>query len=184
MSDPGDRQSGADLARLDRARFLEMFGTIFEHSPWVAERAFDEGPFGDLDSVHQAMVRAVQKASRSRQIALLRAHPELAGRAARAGTMTDSSKSEQAGAGLNAMSGREVAEIARLNAEYRDRHGFPFIIAVRNHTKAEIFEQIERRLGHDTETEIGKALEQVFAITRLRMRALAPAGDPDRASGR
>lgn len=162
----------AHINRTDRAEFVRLFGHVFENSPWVAEEAWDQRPFADLEAVHDAMVRVVKDAPRERQLQLLRAHPELAGREAQDGTMTAASKTEQTSVGLNVLSQAEMAEIARLNAEYRRAHGFPFIIAVRQHSKAEIFAEFERRLSNDTETERGNALMQIFTITRLRVQAL------------
>jgi 2-oxo-4-hydroxy-4-carboxy-5-ureidoimidazoline decarboxylase len=152
--------------------FVGALGGVFEHSPWIAELAFVARPFGSVVALHEAMVRAVKQAPRERQLALLKAHPELAGREAQAGTLTSSSTAEQASAGLSALSREEVQTLARWNREYREKFGFPFVIAVRRLTKASIFSEIERRLANDTETELDAGLEQVFDITRLRLEAL------------
>ena len=152
--------------------FLAALGGVFEHSPWIAERAFAARPFGSIEGLHEAMVNTVQRAPRERQLALLKAHPELAGKEAQAGTLTSSSTAEQAGAGLNALNRAEIESLARWNREYREKFGFPFVIAVRRHTKASVFSEIERRLANDTETELDAGLEQVFDITRLRLEAL------------
>jgi len=158
--------------------FLRLFGGVFEHSSWVAERAWAARPYASLGALHAAMVAAVRAATRDEQLALLRAHPELAGREAEAGTMTDDSVSEQKGAGLVNLDMDEKRRIGRLNTQYRSRFGFPFIIAVREHTKAGIFSEFERRLADDAETELAACLAQVFAITRLRLERLIhePAG--------
>ncbi len=163
------------LARLNAMtaeQFTAALGAVFEHSPWVAARAFPAGPFADVAALHRAMVEAVERAPRSEQLALLRAHPELAGREARAGTLTADSTGEQKSAGLDALSRPEIDRIAELNRRYRERFGFPFIIAVRRHDKAGIFREFERRLALDAETEVANALAQVYAITRLRLNAL------------
>src|SRR5262245_57464363 len=149
--------------------FRDALGGVFEHSPWVAERAAGARPFASVAALHAAMVDAVRRASREEQLALLRAHPDLAGKEAKAGTMTRDSTSEQGSAGLDALS-RE--EIERIDRRYREQFGFPFIIAVRRHTKAGLFGEFERRLGNDAETELANGLEQVFLITRLRLDAM------------
>jgi len=161
----------ATVNGMDRAAFVDAFGGIFEHSPWVAERAFERRPFAGAAGLHAAMADAVRAASREQQVALLLAHPDLAGKEARAGTMTASSVAEQASAALDRLSPEEMARIALLNREYRARHGFPFIVAVRHYTKAGIFHEFERRIGADTEAELAWALSQVFAITRMRIDA-------------
>jgi 2-oxo-4-hydroxy-4-carboxy-5-ureidoimidazoline decarboxylase len=155
--------------------FLGALGGVFEHSRWIAEGAFAARPFANVAALHEAMVTAVKKASRERQLALLNAHPELAGKEAQAGALTSSSTAEQASVGLNALGREEIQALARWNREYREKFGFPFIIAVRRHTKASIFSEIERRLANDTETELDACLEQVFLITRLRLEALVAA---------
>jgi 2-oxo-4-hydroxy-4-carboxy-5-ureidoimidazoline decarboxylase len=154
------------------AEFLAAFGGVFEHSPWIAERAFAARPFASVDALHAAMTGAVKNARRDEQLALLRAHPELAGKEAQAGTMTGDSTVEQGAAGLNALSREELARIADLNRRYSEKFGFPFIIAVRRHTKDGIFREFERRLGQAPEAELATCLEQVFVITRLRLDGL------------
>lgn len=158
--------------KMDRAAFARVLGDIFEHSSWVAEKAWNARPFESVAQLHEAMAAVVKKAPRDKQLALLRAHPDLAGKEAQAGTMTDSSKSEQSTVGLNALNKEEMARITRLNGEYRQKHGFPFIIAVRNYTKQGIFFEVEQRLGNDTETEVVNDLQQVYAIARLRLNTL------------
>jgi 2-oxo-4-hydroxy-4-carboxy-5-ureidoimidazoline decarboxylase len=160
------------LLEADANAFMCRFGGLFENSPWVAQRAFAARPFGTPERLHAAMVAVVRAAPREEQLALLRAHPELAGREARAGTMTDSSVSEQSSAGLDRLSRAEVLRIAELNAAYRARHGFPFIVAVRHYTLAGILHEFERRLANDRESEFEAALQQVFTITRLRLSKL------------
>ena len=162
----------SDIATMDRAAFVERFGGIFEHSPWVAERAFGAGPFGDARALHNAMVAVVEAQARERQVALLCAHPDLAGKEAGDGSMTSSSVAEQSSAGLDRLSREELQRIGTLNAEYRARHGFPFIIVVRHYTKEGILHEFERRLKSDTATELRTALAQVYAITWLRVQRL------------
>jgi 2-oxo-4-hydroxy-4-carboxy-5-ureidoimidazoline decarboxylase len=170
---------GPDMAAinaLDRAAFVEKFGGIFENSPWVAEQAWDKRPFADVDAMHTAMVEVAKFASAPRQLALLQAHPDLAGREAQAGAMTASSVTEQASAGLNALSKDEMTQISDLNAAYKTKFGFPFIIAVRMHSKEGIFFEFRRRLRNDTATEYANDLQNVYAITRLRLAKLLEQG--------
>ena len=156
---------------LDRDAFVAALGSTFEHSPWVAEGAWSVRPFASVDALHAAMLGVVRQAPRATQLAFLCAHPELAGREAQAGTMTRDSVGEQASAGLDALRRDEIEELRALNARYRERHGFPFIVAVRRYRKAEIFAQLRRRLERDSEAEVHEALAQIGAITRLRVEA-------------
>lgn len=167
-----------DLARvngMDRDAFVSTFGGIFEHSPWVAERAWAARPFANRDALHAAMVAAARTASAPEIVALLNAHPELAGPEARARQMTTASVSEQGSAGLDRMSPAEFDRFDRLNAAYRARFGFPFIIAVRGRGRAEILREFERRLADTPDAEREAALDAVAAITRMRLeRRVAP----------
>lgn len=172
------RAGGPDMAAInamDRAAFIEKFGGIFENSPWVAEQAWASRPFASLDAMHQAMVQVAMHAPAPVQFALLQSHPELAGKEAQAGAMTASSVAEQAGAGLSALSPAEMAEISALNTAYKAKFGFPFIIAVRMHTKEGIFFEFRRRLRNDTPTEFDSDLHNVTIITRLRLNKLLDA---------
>jgi len=165
----------ADMATingLDRLAFVQKFGGIFENSPWVAEQAWDKRPFANVDAMHAAMVEVAKLAPAPRQLALLQSHPDLAGKEAQAGGMTASSVTEQASAGLNALSKDEMTEISDLNAAYKRKFGFPFIIAVRMHTKEGIFFEFRNRLQNDTVTEYANDLQNVYAITRLRLAKL------------
>jgi 2-oxo-4-hydroxy-4-carboxy-5-ureidoimidazoline decarboxylase len=160
---------------MDRAAFVVKFGGIFEKSPWVAERAWEKRPFASIDEMHVAMVTVAKYASAPQQLALLQSHPDLAGKEAQAGTMTASSVAEQASAGLNALSPAELADLTTLNAAYKGKFGFPFIIAVRMHTKEGIFFEFKRRLQNDTQTEFANDLQNVYIITRLRLNKLLEA---------
>jgi 2-oxo-4-hydroxy-4-carboxy-5-ureidoimidazoline decarboxylase len=157
---------------MDRATFVQKFGGIFEKSPWVAEKAWEKRPFASIDDLHAAMVNVVKYASVPNQLTLLQSHPDLAGKEAQAGAMTASSVSEQASAGLNALSKAEMAQITELNAAYKQKFGFPFIIAVRMHTKEGIFFEFNRRLQNETQAEFANDLQNVYAITRLRLGAI------------
>jgi OHCU decarboxylase len=165
----------APINAMDRAAFVVKFGGIFEKSPWVAEEAWERRPFASLDDMHAAMIAVAKMAPAARQLALLQSHPDLAGKEAQAGTMTASSVAEQAGAGLNTLSPPEFAELSNLNAAYKAKFGFPFIIAVRMYTKEGIFFEFKRRLQNDTQTEFANDLQNVYIITRLRLNKLLDA---------
>jgi len=157
---------------MDRVAFVLKFGSIFENSPWVAEKAWDKRPFASVGDLHAAMVSVARSAPIQNQLALLRGHPDLAGREAQAGAMTASSVSEQTSAGLDALSLAEMSLISDLNAAYKQKFGFPFIIAVRMYTKEGIFFEFNRRLQNDTPTEYANDLQNIYTITRLRLDKL------------
>ena len=164
-------------SEMDKDAFVAAYGGIFEHSPWIAERAWglELGPAHDCAAgVHNALARAFRSASREERLGVLRAHPDLAGKLAAAGRLTAESTSEQAGAGLNMLTDEEREAFTRLNAAYVDKHGFPFIIAVRDHDKASIRANFERRIGNDTETEFAEACRQVERIAEFRLMDLLP----------
>ena len=159
------------LNRMDPGDFTSAVGDTFELAPWVAEGAAARRPFRTVTTLHEAMMGAVRAAPRERQAEFLRGHPDLAGKAARAGAMTDESKREQASVGLDRLGEEEFARFHRLNDAYKAKFGFPFIVCVRRHTQESILAQFERRLGHDQATEFAAALQEVFFITRLRIAA-------------
>jgi 2-oxo-4-hydroxy-4-carboxy-5-ureidoimidazoline decarboxylase len=154
---------------MTRAAFVARHGALFEHSPWVAEQAYDEGPFPDEEALLGALVGVVRRAPRERQLELIRAHPDLAGRAAIAGELTADSTREQASAGLDRLTPEEYERFTRVNAAYRERHGFPFVICAREHDKASILAAAAERLHHDTDTEVDVALGEIAKIARLRL---------------
>lgn len=162
----------ADLNRMSAPDFVAALGGIFEHSPWVPERAVARRPFASLDSLHGTMVQAMWAANDAEKLALLRAHPQLAGKEAEAGTLTAHSTSEQDSVGLTRLTPEEKAKIAALNATYLAKHGFPFIIAVKLRTKREIFSEFERRVNNPREIEFSTALSEVGRIARIRLEAL------------
>lgn len=162
----------ADLNRMNAADFVAALGGIFEHSPWVPERAAAKRPFSSLDSLHGAMVLAMWAANESEKLALLRAHPQLAGKEADAGTLTAHSTSEQDSVGLTRLTSEEKAKIVALNAAYLEQHGFPFIIAVKLRSKRQIFESFEQRLNNPRDIEFTTALAEVGKIARIRLEAL------------
>lgn len=156
---------------MDRGTFVAALGSTFEHSPWIAQSAWEARPFASVDALHDAMMRVVRRAPEDTQVSFLCGHPELAGKEAQAGEMTDESVGEQASAGLDRLSRAEITELATLNAAYQTRHGFPFIIAARRHGKSAIFEQLRERIERDRQTELDEALAQIGVITKLRLQA-------------
>ncbi len=161
----------------DRARFCSALSEIYEHSPWVAEQTWDTGPFGNLDDLAAAMDRAMRAASRDEQLALIRAHPDLAGKLALAGALTEDSSTEQAAAGLDQCTPEELTEFQALNDRYKERFTFPFIMAVRNSTRVEILDAFRRRVENDPDVEFAEALDQIATIARLRLDALFAPND-------
>jgi OHCU decarboxylase len=162
---------------LDRAAFVARFGGVFEHSPWIAERAhgLELGPAHDSAAgLHSALARVFRSASEAERLGVLRAHPDLAGKLAEARRLTAESSAEQAAAGLDALTDAERAEFQRLNAAYTDRFGFPFIIAVRDHAKAGILAAFHRRLASDRATEFATACAEVERIALLRLKEMLP----------
>ncbi|MCV9961405.1 2-oxo-4-hydroxy-4-carboxy-5-ureidoimidazoline decarboxylase [Pararhizobium sp. BT-229] len=159
--------------------FVTRFGGVFEHSPWVAERAFDRDPHIAVtaDSVHAALVAPFRDASQAERLAVLRAHPDLAGKLAIAGGLTKDSKAEQAGAGLDRLSASEHARFSELNTAYTEKFGFPFIIAVKGLTKDDILAAFERRIDNSPEQEFETASAQVEKIALLRLRSMLPGED-------
>lgn len=145
--------------------FVEALGGIFEHSPWVARAVAGERPFADVDALHGAMVEAVRGAGDAAHLELIRAHPDLGTRL----KLSDSSTAEQASVGLDQLSPEEFARFTELNDRYRDRFGFPFIIAVRDNTRAQILQAFERRMVNDRATEVSTALVQIARIARIRL---------------
>ena len=159
----------AQLNAAPRAEFVRHLGAIYEHSPWVAERVWPQRPFAEVDSLHRAMCTAVAQADAAAQLTLIRAHPQLAGKAAVRGELTDASTREQRGAGLDQCSPAEFADITRLNDAYQEKFGFPFIIAVRGHTRLSIIEAMATRLAKTPDTEFGEALRQIERIAAFRL---------------
>jgi 2-oxo-4-hydroxy-4-carboxy-5-ureidoimidazoline decarboxylase len=157
---------------MEREAFIAQLGGVYEHSPWVAERAWKSRPFKSLDGLHAAMQAVVAAASNEEQLALIRAHPELAGRLAVGGQLTDASRSEQAGAGLDRCTPEEYARLQALNGAYRRKFDFPFIVAVRGLTRAHIIAQLERRLAHSAEQEFGACLLEIGRIAGFRLHEL------------
>ena len=160
-----------EINAMPAAQFAAVLGDVFEHAPWVAERAAANRPFATVAALHAALLQAVHDAPTAAQLAFVRGHPELGGKLARAGAMTEASKSEQGGLGLDRLNDEEFARFERLNRAYRERFDFPFVICVRRHTRASILAEFERRLKNDPATELATALAEIGEITRLRLDA-------------
>ncbi|MBX9591403.1 MAG: allantoinase PuuE [Hyphomonadaceae bacterium] len=166
-------QGGYRPSRMPRALFVERFGDIFEHTPQIAERAFRAGLSAEHDTVdglHGALMRAARSMSRDEKLGLIRAHPELAGREAKEGTLTDDSTSEQGRLGFTALTRAELERVSDINRRYREKFGFPVIVALAMHaTRDTVIAEMDRRTANDPETEIAQALEQIGHIARGRL---------------
>jgi chitin deacetylase len=162
---------------MHRKAFVQRFGGIVEHSPWVADRAWslELGPAHDsATGLANALARVLRTASEEERLGVLRAHPDLAGKLAAAKRLTADSTAEQASAGLDHLTDEERERFTALNAAYIERHGFPFIIAVRDNTKTSILGAFERRTANDSAAEFAEALRQVERIAELRLKAILP----------
>ncbi|MFY9923145.1 MAG: 2-oxo-4-hydroxy-4-carboxy-5-ureidoimidazoline decarboxylase [Opitutaceae bacterium] len=159
----------AELNSSDRNVFVAALGHLFEHSPWVAAETFDKRPFRSLEELHGALCATMRAAPAERQLALIGAHPDLAGRLARAGQLTAASTREQSAAGLDRLTEAEAAEIGRLNEAYKARFGFPFIICARLNAKDTILAAMRARSGNTPEAEHSTALGEIAKIARLRL---------------
>jgi OHCU decarboxylase len=151
----------------DRKAFVATYGPLFEHSPWVAEDAYEHGPYEDRRALYDGLVAAMYAAPEDRQIALVRAHPELAGKVA-----TVDSEREQSSAGLDRLERDEYEALVSANAAYREKFGFPFVICVRDHDKASILEAAQARVRNDPATELRTALAEMARIAHHRLEAL------------
>ena len=152
-----------------QAEFVRLLDGLFEAAPWVAEKSFSSRPFATVASLHDAMMAAVRGRPRQDQMAFVSCHPDLAGKVARAGAMAAASVAEQAGLGLDRLSDDEARRFERLNSDYRQKFGFPFVICVRRQTRDAVLDAFERRLRNDVDAELAAALEEIGHITRLRL---------------
>ena len=160
----------AELNRLSPEGFVARLGDVFEHSPWVAERAFKKKPFRSVDELHEAMMGAVRAAPEAQRLGLIRAHPELAGAEAKEGTLTAHSSGEQGRLGLTTLTKDEFRRISDINRRYREKFGFPCIVALKLHSnRTSVLDEMERRLANRPEVELAAALEQIGHITRGRL---------------
>jgi OHCU decarboxylase len=158
------------LDALDRDAFAAVLGQAFEDAGWVADAVWERAPFASLEALDDALSAAIAEAPEQRQLELVRAHPDLAGKAAIAGTLSSTAASEQASAGLDQLTPAQHARFSELNAAYRARFGFPFVICVRDNTRDSILAAFEERLGHARERELETALGQVVRIAHLRLQ--------------
>jgi 2-oxo-4-hydroxy-4-carboxy-5-ureidoimidazoline decarboxylase len=161
--------SAQALSQLDQMEFAAALDGLFEHSPWVAQRAWNARPFASRAQLLEALCEVLRTAPREEAMALVRAHPELAGKAAVRGELTKESTREQAGARLDACTPEEFEQLQRLNAVYREKFGFPFIIAVRGLDRAQIIAHFNARLSNENEAEFREALRQIERIAALRL---------------
>jgi len=157
------------VSALDTAEFERRLGSVFEHAPWIARRAAARRPFASRDALHRAMIEIIAGASDDEQLALLRGHPDLAGKAAIAGDLTADSRREQQGAGLDRLTAAEFEAFHALNRRYRDKFGFPFILAVKGKTKQDILAAFAVRIERDAAVERREAIEQVGRIGAFRL---------------
>ena len=172
------------LNPISEADFTAALGDIFEHSPWVAEQAAKRRPFATLKGLHDAMMAALHAAPAETQLALVKAHPDLAGKAARSGAMTADSVSEQGSVGLDRLTDAEYARFTRLNEAYQAKFGIPFIVCVRRHTKDSILNEFERRLTQDSAGALDTAISEIGRITALRLDARVTASEKLKVTGR
>jgi OHCU decarboxylase len=161
-----------EVNRLGREEFVAAFGHLYEHSPWIAEAAWCERPFESVEELHRAFNGTMYRAPREKQLALIRAHPDLAGKAAMAGELTEESAREQSSAGLDRLTPEEFEAFTRINRAYQEKFGIPMIVAVRGHTKESIISQAEARLGNSGDEEIETALGEIDKIARIRLHDL------------
>ena len=164
----------SQLNSLSRDEFVRVVGPVFEHSPWIAGAAWAERPFAGLEQLHRSLCAIVQAAGEVKQLALIRAHPDLVGKLALAGQLTRESTNEQASAGLVDLTAEEGELFRANNAAYQARFGFPFIICARLNKKDAIIAGFECRLQNSPAQEIKTALEEIFKIAELRLRDLIP----------
>lgn len=166
------KKTMAALNALSQTEFIALLGGVYEHSPWVAERSWAVRPFADHESLLAALRQTLAQAKPAEQLTLIRAHPDLAGKAALAGELTAASSREQASAGLDQCSPEELARFHELNTAYQARFGFPFIMAVKNATRQQILAGFESRLAHSPEQEFATALAQINRIAAFRVQDL------------
>ncbi|MBV9334595.1 MAG: 2-oxo-4-hydroxy-4-carboxy-5-ureidoimidazoline decarboxylase [Solirubrobacterales bacterium] len=169
--------SVSDVAALDEESFVGRFAGVYEHSPWVAREAWRRRPFADFEALAGAFETALREAPEDARLALVRAHPELGGREAREGALTEESAGEQAAAGLNRLTGEQVRRLNDLNRAYAERFGFPLVISVRGRHPNSILDEGEARLRNSSEQELNGAIAQITRIARLRLRDLVAEND-------
>jgi 2-oxo-4-hydroxy-4-carboxy-5-ureidoimidazoline decarboxylase len=170
-----EKMSLGELNVLPQDEFVRVVGPVFEHSPWIAGAAWPNRPFAGVENLHRVLCETVKNAGAERQLALIRAHPDLAGRAALTGSLTRESSNEQTEAGLNQLSPLEIVLFQKQNTAYQEKFGFPFVICARLNKKEAILSGFESRLKNSLELEIETALAEIFKIAELRLHDLIAA---------
>jgi len=165
----------ARLNTLEKSAFIGVIGPVFEHSPWIAEAVWSQRPFSNLSHLHAALCDVVQRSSREQQLTLIQAHPDLVGGAALAGTLTPSSASEQASAGLDQLTPAEIESFQSCNKAYLEKFGFPFVICARLNKKEAILNGFKTRLNHSSDDEIQTGLEEIYKIAYFRLQDIVKA---------
>ena len=160
------------INRMTDSQFIDLLGGIYEHSPWVAKGIISQRPFASVTSLRDGMSAAVKQSDRQRRLTLIRNHPQLAGKEADQGTLTEDSKMEQSSAGLDQCSSDELRTIQSLNHSYLDKFEFPFVIAVRGLNKQQIIAAMQRRLNNDRQTEFETSIEEIIKIAEIRLDSL------------
>lgn len=161
-----------DPTQISKSAFISQFGGVYEHSAWVAEKAYDDGLPEGVEPLVASLRAIIEAAGEKSQLVLLRAHPDLAGKLATSGELTEESTSEQAGAGLDECTPEEFAEFTQLNGTYKEKFGFPYILAVKGRHRVEILDNFRSRVDNTIAQEFREALDQVHQIARLRLEAL------------
>jgi len=165
----------SQLNAFSREEFVRVVGPVFEHSPWIADETWPKRPFGNVAQLHDALCETVLAANEGKQLALIRAHPDLVGKLALTGQLTKESTGEQASAGLDRLTAEEVELFQTNNAAYKDKFSFPFVICARLNKKEAILNGFKMRLQNSREQEIQAALTEIFKIAELRLRDLTHA---------
>ena len=161
------------IETLSRAEFVDRFGGVYEHSPWVAEQSFDTAANASPDELVRLFAQCVDAADRDTKLRLIRAHPDLAGRAAVRGELTVESNEEQSSAGIDQCTDEEYAQFVAFNSAYKEKFDFPFIMAVRNSNRHKILAAFSKRIENDAETEFETAMREIHKIARLRIEAMS-----------
>ena len=167
-----DQHNLTAINQLSRSVFIDLLGSIFEHSPWVAEQVYEKRPFQTVIELQKTMFDIVQASSIEQRLTLIRHHPQLAGKEADEGTLTMDSKKEQSRAGLNHCSTDELEKLRRLNKNYLDKFGFPFVIAVSGLNRHQIIAAMQTRLQNDSDREFSTSIDEIGKIARIRLDAL------------
>jgi 2-oxo-4-hydroxy-4-carboxy-5-ureidoimidazoline decarboxylase len=158
----------AQLNQMSQSEFVEWLGAVFEETPTIAAQVWDQRPFADVDDLHQKMIAIVKTMSQADQLRLIRAHPDLGSKA----KMAEASVQEQSGVGLDRLSPQEYARFQSLNQAYKDKFGFPFIVAVKDHSKSSVLDAFDRRLKNSLSAEITQALIEISTIAHFRLMSL------------